>query len=128
MKTHTPTGDLRVLYVEDEVLIALDIADMLADRGIGNVTLCHRADEARAALDGGDFDIAVLDVNLGIDTSHSVAERCRALGIPIVFCTGYNRSEEITSAFDAPVIAKPVDPDALVGAIGRVAPAGAFAR
>lgn len=122
MNRQGSTDELSVLYLEDEALIAMDIADLMAERGVCDVTVCHRARDALAGLESGDFSVALLDVNLGGgETSHEVAASCVARGVPVVFCTGYNHSEEITAEFDAPVIQKPVDPDALVATLRRVA-------
>ena len=55
----------RVLVVEDEALIGIDLGDMLASIGARDVTLCANCDEAERAIFTEDFALAVLDVELG---------------------------------------------------------------
>jgi CheY-like chemotaxis protein len=81
----------RVLVVEDEYLIALDVRDALMNAGaevLGPVPSVH---DATALLEREThIDAAVLDVNLRGDKSFSVADILEQRRIPIVFATGYD--------------------------------------
>jgi CheY-like chemotaxis protein len=84
-----PLADLRILVVEDEVLIALEIEERLQRLGceiVGPVGRLERALElARStALDG-----ALLDVNIKGGLVYPVAEELLTREVPVVFSTGY---------------------------------------
>ena len=102
-----PLADLRVLVVEDEVFIALEIEDRLRRLGcavVGPVGRLERALElARtAALDG-----ALLDVNVKGGFVYPVAAELRTRAVPVVFSTGY-APEALPAAFrDLPFLRKP---------------------
>jgi CheY-like chemotaxis protein len=87
-----------ILLVEDNLIIALDAEDMLRSFGVKTVRLASGLAEALRAIDENPPDAALLDVNLGGDTSYEVAKRLKELAIPFVFATGYR--EEI--AFPEP--------------------------
>lgn len=97
----------RVLIVEDELLIAMvleDILDLLGCTVAGHATTLAEADALVAA---NDVDVAVLDVNLGADPVYPLADRLRAAGIGIVFATGSHRSQLPERFADCPVMEKP---------------------
>lgn len=77
----------RVLVVEDEVLIGMvleDILDMLGCRLAGYATSLTEAVVAA----GTELDLAILDVNLGGDSSFGLADELRARGVSVIFATG----------------------------------------
>ncbi len=79
----------RVLVVEDEALVAMMIQDFLTENGHAVIGPISRVSEALLAAKIGDFDAAVLDVNLGDGMAYSVAEILAERGVPFVFVTGY---------------------------------------
>jgi len=99
---------MTVLYLEDEILIGLDGELILKDIGFGTILLCHTLETAQAYLDNQSIDFALLDINLGDGrTSLAFANRLIESGVPLAFASGYNKSEDLTSDFQAPVIVKP---------------------
>lgn len=89
--THTPSQFLegrRVLLVEDSLIIALDAEDILARLG-GEVMTASTVEGALDLIDAERPALAVLDINLGDQSSFTVADRLNELGIPFVFATGY---------------------------------------
>ncbi|TCQ29767.1 light-regulated signal transduction histidine kinase (bacteriophytochrome) [Rhizobium sp. PP-CC-3G-465] len=107
--------DLRVLLVEDQMLIAMDVEGMLSDHGIQKVLTAASADEALAKLATFKPDVAILDVNLGTGTSIEVAAELTRRDIPFLFATGYGNMSPIPSGFaDVPVVRKPYEREALV--------------
>ena len=79
----------RVLVVEDEALILLDVAQSLEDFGVAEVITVSTVDDALVAVASGACDAAVLDVHLGRGgTTYGVAEQLRARGIPYVVTSG----------------------------------------
>ena len=113
-----------VLVLDDEPLIAMDVACMLEDAG-ASVAEASNADSAIAIADriGAHERLsgAVLDVNLGDHTCQRVAERLRALGVPFVLHTGDLRGPgELVDRIGAPVVSKPAAPGELVNVLREV--------
>jgi CheY-like chemotaxis protein len=79
----------RVLVVEDSMLIALDAEDALIACGAGEVVIAGNVRAALAAMAGELPDFAVLDYNLGEETSEPVARALSEAGVPYCFATGY---------------------------------------
>lgn len=82
-------GPKRVLIVEDEVLIALHLEDMLTEIGHEVVGHASRIESALELADKADVDFAVLDINLAGAESFPVADVLRGRGIPFIFATAY---------------------------------------
>lgn len=114
-------ADLRVLLVEDQMLIAMDVETMLAEAGIGEIVTCGSVAEALRRLQAERPDVAILDVNLGDETSGAVALELRRRGIPFVFATGYNdRAILLPDLGSVPTIRKPYDWEELRTALETV--------
>ena len=102
-------SDFPVLYLEDEVLVSLDIQQSLSDIGVDDLTTAHSYEEAEAALREGSFALAILDINLGCGRSSlDFARELRRRGSAVIFTTGYNRSELPEEFSWAHVLEKPV--------------------
>lgn len=109
---------LRVLLVEDQMLIAMDAENMLADIGVADVTVAASAKEAFERLRGRLPHLAILDINLGDGTSLAIAQELARLDIPFIFATGYGDRNLIGDAYaDAPIVRKPYGADTLRRAI-----------
>ena len=80
----------RVLVVEDSMIIALDTEECLLMLGAGHVTVEGTVAGALSALANDPFDFALLDFNLGSESSDKVAEDLCARGIPFWLATGYS--------------------------------------
>src|SRR3954452_18857806 len=87
--TDCPLSGRRVLVVEDEMIVAWLLQDMLADLGCAVVGPAARVTQALAMIDAEAIDAAVLDVNLNGQKSYPVADALAARGVPFVFSTGY---------------------------------------
>ena len=81
---------LRVLVVEDEGLIAMVLDDYLRDLGCTVVGPLPNIAMARDALDTEEFDVALLDINLGGYSVFPVADELMARGIAFGFMTAHN--------------------------------------
>lgn len=101
------SGKRRVLVVEDEVIVAMLIEDMLVDLGYDVVALTTHLDEALTFARTMPLDLAVLDVNLNGTMSFPVADALRVRGIPFVFATGYGPRVLEAPYADAPTLQKP---------------------
>lgn len=77
--------------------------------------------EAMEILAGQSFDLALLDVNLGDETSFGIADRLAADGVPFVFATGYGEGiAQANSHSDAPVLQKPYTMEGVTDILARV--------
>jgi DNA-binding response OmpR family regulator len=97
----------RALLVEDDVLIGMMVADMLAELGYQVVGPMRRLAAGLAAVAEESFDVAVLDVNLAGEESFPIADALEARQIPYLFATGYGPGSEELARRDRPVLTKP---------------------
>jgi len=98
---------LRVLVVEDEMMVSMLIEDMLSDMGCTVVGPASRLDEATELAEAGGIDCAVLDVNLGGQPIFPVADLLRERGCPFAFATGYGDAGLRDVDRGTPVLQKP---------------------
>src|ERR1043165_2547290 len=80
--------EMRILIVEDDYLLAADLAETIADGGAEGRGPRATLDEALRAVETRWIDRAVLDVDLGGETSCKIADRLEAAGIPHVIPSG----------------------------------------
>ncbi|ARP90710.1 hypothetical protein CAL14_10730 [Bordetella genomosp. 9] len=116
--------DLRVFVVEDDATVALLIEDMLDELGCRVVASIARLSRAFEAADAHDFDVAILDVNVGGEQVFPFAEHLRERGKPFVFSTGYGRAGIPAPLASRPVLAKPFSIEDLARAISAAMQAG----
>src|SRR4051812_12713267 len=84
----------RVLLVEDSMLIALDAEDALLACGVSQVVIAGNVAAALAAMGERLPDFAVLDHNLGDETSEPIARALADAGVPYCFASGYGDALE----------------------------------
>ncbi len=113
-------GRCRILIVEDEALIAIEIAELIDEQGYEVVGPAASVQAALDHIERTGCDGAILDVNLGRETSEAVALRLKEMGTPFTIVSGYAREQLPPSMRDATLVGKPVSPDALLSEIGRV--------
>ena len=104
-----PLSGLRLLVVEDEALVAMQLEDMLDELGCVVVDVAGTVSRGVALAENAEvaLDMAILDVNLGGEKVYPVAERLAARGVPFVFCTGYGMSGISGKFQHVPTLAKP---------------------
>ncbi|NKJ41082.1 HWE histidine kinase domain-containing protein [Novosphingobium sp. SG720] len=120
----TPLDGCNVLLVEDSMIIALDGEDALRELGAAAVSTAPTVRDALRMLDQGPFHFALLDFNLGVDTSAAVADKLIELGVPFAFATGYGEGIGVERWPGVPVINKPYGLKELRAAVsqGQAAP------
>jgi DNA-binding response OmpR family regulator len=111
-----PLEDVRVLLVEDDPIIALDIRDTREAVGAVVVGPAHNVAAAEALVRSGSFDVAVLDHLIIGGDSLPVAHELVGRGLQFLFHTSH-RGRPPERYPDAPVIDKPSRPDELVAAV-----------
>jgi DNA-binding response OmpR family regulator len=110
----------RVFVIEDDPMVLMLIEDMLEELGHMVVGTACRLEEALASIKEVDFDLAILDVDLGGKSSHAIASLLRALGRPFIVSTGYSEESLSGDYLGAPVIEKPFVIEAVDDAVRRV--------
>jgi CheY-like chemotaxis protein len=110
----------KILVVEDEWIIALDLMTSLERRGFEAVGPAPSVAEALALLDGAGVDAAILDVKLFNETSFEVADHLNERSIPFVFATGYNPTELPPRYNGVSVLGKPMEERELQAALHRM--------
>jgi len=115
---------VNVLIVEDDFIVAYDMQTLLEEQGATVLGPSASLEEARntIAANMGSIDVAVLDVNLGGQFVFPIAAQLRREGIPLMFATAYADDERLfpEELKDAPRLAKPVLPNALIGHLKRL--------
>lgn len=104
-----PTERSRILFLEDEIILALTFVETLKRLDIGEVHQATDVAEANQELDNHDFGIAVLDVNVAGETSFGVAERIIGKGGKVIFATGYSFDAKLFEGFDCRILRKPYE-------------------
>jgi len=105
-----PARGLRVLVVEDNLLIAETICDMLEDCGCAALGPAPDIQRGMQLLEGERPDGVLLDINLGGTLSFPLAATLEAQGVPFVFMTGYDEGTLFPPQFRAVRrISKPFD-------------------
>lgn len=109
----------KVLVLEDELIIAFALEDMLADLG-AEVLVANSLAEAQVKAVEPELSLAVLDVNVHGLKSYSFAEELVARGVPLIFATGYGDAEHPPQFADTRTLTKPYQRQQLLDAISRI--------
>ena len=110
----------RVLVLEDELLIAMFLDDLLVDAGYAVIGPASTVAEALAMLRSEPPpDVALLDFHVAGETSLAIADAITARGLPLVFLTGYGPEVLPPRYSDAPVLTKPYEGRELLAALNR---------
>ncbi len=97
----------RVLIVEDEMIIALEIEETLLGLGIQVIGPASRLDTALQLAAEPAIDAAILDVNIRGGNTYPIADMLAERGIPFVFCSGYSDWALAERHRSRPRLAKP---------------------
>jgi ActR/RegA family two-component response regulator len=103
-----------VLVVEDDLIIALDVEESLRQLGIRSVRTAAHVAKALELIAARAPDFALLNVNLGDETSLAIVERLDTLRVPLAFLTGYGARAASPEWFARrPKLDKPYSTDVL---------------
>jgi light-regulated signal transduction histidine kinase (bacteriophytochrome) len=108
------------MLVEDSMIIALDAEDALMSMGAERVLMASNVPAAIDIIRRENPDFALLDYNLGIENSESIAEMLAERGTPFLFVTGYGSGLGTTRFHDVPVVTKPYGPNQIAAALSRL--------
>jgi two-component sensor histidine kinase/CheY-like chemotaxis protein len=112
-----------VLIVEDEALVALDLANMLRILGYDRVETASCVSEALTILQKeARPSLAIVDINLAGESSEPVVERLRSLGTYTILASGYAQVDTSRGVFGGlTCLPKPIILSDFTAAIQRAA-------
>lgn len=114
-----------VLIVEDNLIIGLEAEEIFQSLGSTEVVVVSTARLALQMIEQAaePFEFALLDINLGAETSFGIADRLRDLGVPFAFASGYGDSARLPEYLSGQInIGKPYDTDAIKALLGQILP------
>ena len=115
-----PLAGRRVLLVEDEALVAIDLEMTLKAAGAVVVGPFLRLAPALKAAAGESFDVAILDVVLGREKSYPLADLLAERGVPLVFHSGHLLVGGMAERYSGVLCCrKPCSPETLVRTVAR---------
>jgi CheY-like chemotaxis protein len=114
------TATPRILVVEDEYLIRMLLEDMLGDLGYEIAAAVGTIAEAHEFAAKGDFNLAILDVNLDGKEIYPVADILAKRGLPFVFVSGYGEGSLPDPFRGRPMLQKPFQAEQLKNTLARV--------
>lgn len=97
----------KVLVVEDEPLIGMDIEDAVAELGHAVVGPIAELDEALELAANAPIGCAIIDINIQGGRSYPVADTLLKRGLPLLLLTGYGAHTLPERLHDAARLAKP---------------------
>ncbi len=116
-----PLGGKRILVVEDQAFIALEMQDYLERAGATVSGPAGRLERAVKAAGEEHLDAAVLDIDLNGERCWPVADVLAARSIPFAFTTGFEASIVVPERFkDAPLLAKPYREKTVVSVLWKM--------
>lgn len=114
------TGSVRVLLVEDEAIIAMMVASVIRGLGFKLVGPAARLDHALALVAEGEFDCAILDVNIRGGDTYPVADLLIERDCPFVMASGYSNVTIPKHLLGRTRLTKPYSIDALEDELMRL--------
>lgn len=121
----TPETCCDILIVEDEPIVAQDLAYIMEDLGHSVVGPCRSVAEATKLVQGALPDLAFLDVNLADGPVFPLADLLHERGVAIIFCSAHMGASDLTGRYPgALAVSKPYDETAVHAAVsGALFPA-----
>jgi CheY-like chemotaxis protein len=115
----TNRGNVRILVVEDEALIAMDLQALLEEAGYQVLGPANSTEAALAIIDKETPDLALLDVNLGRSDAFGVAAVLIERKTEVIFLTGHTAHKLPQAHRHLPLVSKPYLPQVLLQAVER---------
>ena len=114
--------DLKILYLEDEPLVALDTGEHLKDLGFCDVKVVSKLSDAVALTGEDKFDLALFDINVDKgQTSLELGHELAARGTKVIFASGNSREGREIKVRGISFLDKPFSLDQLTSMLEQVA-------
>ena len=111
----------RVLVVEDQFLIAMELQESLEKAGATVVGPVGRLDQALSKAENDDLNAALLDVDLNGERCWPVADLLSRAGVPFAFTTGFSANIVMPERFaERPVLPKPYREGEVLSAVAKL--------
>jgi two-component sensor histidine kinase/CheY-like chemotaxis protein len=110
----------RILVVEDDPLLSMELEDELTSRGFVVLGPASDIEGAKRLIAEESMDAALLDANLEGRRVDDVAAALEQKGVPFAFATGYGRDALPASFQDTEMLTKPYDPDQLMAIVHKL--------
>jgi len=118
---HAPLDGARILIVEDDAIIALELQSILTEAGATVIGPARNLAMAEKMAENGPLSAAILDIQLGSALVFPVAERLTEQGVPFVLNTGHGDARQLAADWpDAEVLTKPSTHQAIVQSLSRL--------
>jgi DNA-binding response OmpR family regulator len=99
---------MRILVLEDEFLIAMDVEQICRDHGAIDVVLARTIEQAEMAVSATAFDAAIIDLMLQGNPTLDFAGTLRDRAVPFIFASGYTDLDGYAVSFpDVQLVEKP---------------------
>jgi DNA-binding response OmpR family regulator len=116
-----PLRGARVLVVEDDALVLMELESILQDAGAETVACCRNVNDGLTAVEQKPPAAAILDVNSGRRVIGPMARRLARRGTPFLFYTGEVENESTLAEWpDHLVLTKPERPATIVAAVAHL--------
>jgi DNA-binding response OmpR family regulator len=114
---------MRILIIEDEPMMALDLSELLEDAGFEVVGIAGRLDKALEIIKTANIDAAIVDSNLAGVSSGPAAEALVERNTPFIMLSGYSMIQQL-GLFPPPALylQKPCRPEQLITALNALRP------
>jgi CheY-like chemotaxis protein len=112
----------RILVIEDEFLVAIDIQSQLTKAGASHVEHAATEKDALKRISNAGWDAAVVDANLNGRSIERVAAASIHDHVPFIVVTGYNHESLPEELLHIPLLSKPVQGHHLVQELARLFP------
>lgn len=117
----TPMAQKKILLVEDDALIAMEMEERLADMGYAVLGPAATIEAAEQAIAKEKPDVALLDANLRGRTTVELGVALVAQGVPVAFCTGYEEVKGLPPHMaSTPVLTKPIMDEDLAATLKKL--------
>jgi DNA-binding response OmpR family regulator len=111
---------MRILIIEDEPMLALDLQDFLEDAGFEVVGIASRLEKALSMIETTTIDAAIVDANLAEVSSSPAAVALAERNTPFILLSGYSMIQQAGVFPPAPFIQKPCRPEQLIAALNAI--------
>ena len=113
-------GRRRILIVEDDWMIAMDMSDMVEELGGAVVGPAGELARGLALAESEELAGAILDVNLNGETTFALADKLLTNNVPVIFATGYDATMLPGRFADVYRLPKPFTALAVEGVFRRI--------
>jgi CheY-like chemotaxis protein len=118
--SRTNLAGKRILIVEDETLIALEVQAMLEQQGANAVGPAGSPQAALKLIEAEKLDAALVDANLQGKPADEIAAALTRANIPFAFMSGYGRASLPQAFAKAALLAKPFAPEELISVVSNL--------